>query len=68
MPPSPVRSAVERVTVSPMNPTIWYIDLACGHDLRVVQKTRPPVYDKDGMRRELVCDSCTRRKYEGTGD
>jgi hypothetical protein len=32
---------VTRVTQSPMNPAIWFLDLECGHEARVVQKARP---------------------------
>jgi hypothetical protein len=32
---------ISRVTQSPLNPVIWFLDLECGHEVRVVQKKRP---------------------------
>lgn len=39
--PEPVRRRVCRVTQSPMNAVIWFVDLECRHEVRMVQKQRP---------------------------
>ena len=38
-----MKQRVTRVTQSSMNAEIWFLDLACGHEVRKVQKTRPPL-------------------------
>lgn len=35
------KQRVLRVDQSPMNPVIWILELACGHDVTVTQKARP---------------------------
>lgn len=32
---------VTRITQSPMNPTRWVADLACGHETWITRKARP---------------------------
>lgn len=58
----PVLSKVLRFCQSPMNARIWVAELACGHDGKVVQRSRPQSYRvvKDRMQpRFLQCDRCT---------
>ena len=42
---------VLRVTVSPMNERIWYLDLQCGHEVRVIQARKPKA-------KAVVCPEC----------
>lgn len=50
--PKSVIKNVVRVTRSPMNERIWYLDLECGHDTTVVSKSRP-------TRQTFRCPDCT---------
>jgi hypothetical protein len=36
-----MKQRVVRIDQSPMNPVIWVLQLACGHDICVTQKRRP---------------------------
>lgn len=48
---------VLRVTQSPMNPLIWVLDLACGHETTLAQKKRPTLMRTwtDKTTREILC-------------
>lgn len=59
--PANAKRQIVRVTQSPLNPIIWLIDLVCGHEVRKVQKRRPPVYGKDGLTRAILCPRCDGR-------
>ena len=48
------RQQVTRVVQSPMNPLRWALELDCGHDEWVTQKSRP-------TRNTAKCSTCQRQ-------
>lgn len=65
-----MKQKVKRIDQSPMNPVIWIIELACGHEFTKVQKSRPRNFTvfRDKVTRELMiehrsfdCKQCVER-------